>query len=256
MASTYLDWRSAYDAAAGGSPRLIARRLILEAEDRIPDALDVFIDLLVDAFDVHVTAGGDPPAAALEALEEALRLVSGDPAFSFLIPMSIHTYDLGTTNLTARYLARFGTFGDIDSDQRAPPRIPVAFEEAFTASKPTIWFTPDACSTEPDEMAKVLGLPHFEGQIAYQVDVSLPGVPQFIPTCLDAGLFEAWQGPPVGHTGPCGTTRHLETGQRIHNEFVVQTVDVIEQDILLVRLPNPGAVTRVCRLFPDYLVNR
>lgn len=256
MGSTYENWRSAYDAAASGDPRLTARRMILEAEGRVPAAHQLFIDRLVVAFDAQLAVGDAPPQAALAALDAVLKAAAEDPRFCYLLSVSAGTYEQATTHVTALYLARFGTFGDIDADPSAPLRIPVSFNEAFATTKPKIWFTPDDCPRDPDETAKVLGLPHFAAQIAYRIDVALPGVPQFVPTCFDADLFEAWQAPPANHGGPCGRTRHIETGHQIHNEFLVRTVDVHSQGIALDRLPGSGPVVRVGRLHPDYLVNR
>lgn len=255
MPTTFDDWKVAYAAATASQPNRYARLVILEKETRIAPALTLFKAALATAFGTRLDRGEAPPDAAVDALEDGIDLISRQRnRFCLLLPLPSPGYSQGRNHVSVRYLTRFSTVGDFD--ERAPPkRLPATASQVFGA-KPIVWITPDDCPDAPDEVAKRLGLPHFEGQFAYRMNLAVADIRQFIPSCLDAELFPAWQEPPAGHTGPCGMTRHLETGQRIYNEFIIVSHDLGLQALGLELLPLSGPPTRVGRLSPDYLSNR
>jgi len=258
MAYTFEDWTNRYEAATQLEPRLFVRLIILQKEKRIDDALDKFKTTIVSKFEAHVAAGLTEGEAAVQGFLDAVAEININlSSLGFLLPLMAPSYPSGSAHVTARYVARFGRFGDIDESDSSPPRrLPVIASDLFGEFKPTLWITPDSCPDDPDELAKRLGLPHFQGHVAYRIELPVEDVAQYTPTCLDAGFFEAWQEPPPRHTGHCGLTRHLETAERIYNEFIVKTADLNSRSLTLQRLPLSGPVRRVNRLQPDYLKDR
>src|SRR5713101_5314745 len=93
-----------------------------------------------------------------------------------------------------------------------------------------IWVTFETSSSGlPDDPTAVvceLGLAHYApGDFIYRIGYNTEHKELWIPTCLDAGLYEAWSPPPAGHSEPWGLTRHLITGLPGFPEVLSQVID-------------------------------
>jgi hypothetical protein len=135
MAYTFDDWIARYEAATQREPKLYVRLIILQKEKRIDPTLEIFKMGLLSKFEARVAAGMTEGEAAVQAFSDQIAaIITNLSSFGFLLPLMAPWYSNGSTHVTARYVARFGTFGDIDEFDRFPPRrLPLIALELFGA---------------------------------------------------------------------------------------------------------------------------
>lgn len=112
---------------------------------------------------------------------------------------------------------------------------------------------------DPTRVKRELGLAHFmKDDVVYRFDLPFADDQDvWVPTCLDAGLYEAWAPPPVGATDPWGRTRDLVDGQPGLPELLVQVEDYFTAMPLVGRLVSPpGPAATIGALTVDYMVGR
>ncbi|MBB3937241.1 hypothetical protein [Aureimonas phyllosphaerae] len=258
--TTFSDWCSHFTAYLLSLPTtdrstLEARYRNLLDEKRLGGAHLLFTSSLVTAFDAVVTSGVHPQEAAAESLESTVQEYAASGKLEFLIHAG-RRHDRVYHYATARKILQFGGIGDFDRDD-PPATFRVTSGLLYDGTdKRVIWVTPDDVPNDPDELAQRLGLPHFSNDFVLEFQLDVSDVDAFVPTCFDAGLYEAWMIGPVAEQRVHGRTRHTQTGQRMHRELVVdlQTAQGGFSDATFI--PSGATPTRVAPMNPDYMVGR
>lgn len=267
----YQTWRNAYIGVVGGNQTKLAHLSNLDREDRIPRVAD-----FKNGIAARWTAAGaheDPSAdtALQDGVEELKPLASG---WLGLLPVAgvattripRRTY----THVSSEHVARFRSRTPIDPDR--PPatadlaplnwrRLPNGDLELASRF---IWVSwPPVAGPlprDPTRLKQELGLDHYAtGQCVYRcrVDVNAANETCYIPTCLDARLYEAWARPPDGHTEPWGLTRDLCTGEPRWPEVLVEAAP--RRDLrptgYLVR-PTRHASAKIGPVVSDFMIGR
>lgn len=239
---SYTVWRQHIDASVKEDDRVAARCWNLEKETRISTAVEEFKRALGERHAQALRTGADGAEAActvLAAMIDELQrvdchwlgLLPVPPDRAAEIPVRrVTTYvpEMVVRNLSLS--ARLDV-NDLHKPIRlkGPLKIDDDGEEQELLAR-FIWVTFDADGSglpdDPHKIVEDLGLAHFpEGQHVFRIDLDVDAVRLFIPTCLDAGLFEAWAPPPDGHDKPWGMTRHLGSGKPARPELLSETQD-------------------------------
>jgi hypothetical protein len=124
-----------------------------------------------------------------------------------------------------------------------------------------LWLTfPTSTINLPDDptiLVHELGLAHYKpGNYIYRVRYDVNRSALWIPTCLDAELYEAWAPPDRNHAAPWGLTRHLTTGLSCLPEMLSE---VVYHQHILPRadlVSPPGSAKPIAAFTPDYIANR
>lgn len=242
----YTDWRNAYLQVAEKDERAQARLWNLDHEDRIPNDLKRFQDQIGAAFDGQTAAGVSSEEAATQALSQAIEAtVPVGSQWLGLLPGG-NGGNLGITQLETHAhsmdIPRYRTLAYFD--QADPPnevtlQTPFKMKIESGRSVPArrfVWVTfahegRQVSRDDPTALVRELGLQHFvplPGSTAsgfvYRFEMLLASnQPAWIPTALDAGLYEAWAPTPEGHAHRWGLTRDLTDGSPKWPELLVET---------------------------------
>jgi hypothetical protein len=238
----YGAWKDAFLNTVEEDDRQWARLRNLEDENRIPVDIAKFKDHLGSEFVRLIGIGRGPSRAAPEALDNVvaqIRANPGSPWFFLLSPPSRH----GMPHTVVSYYkvsldasAKRHTTSSAKAEQMTKMRLdaPLGYdwhkERGLVRIKPSIWVTwsPDArpLPDDPAAVKRELGLAHFretDSILRFTLTISPAGPDVFVPTCLDACLYEAWAPPPETYKKPWGLTRDLSNGDRLWPELVVTT---------------------------------
>ena len=110
---------------------------------------------------------------------------------------------------------------------------------------------------DPTRLVRELGLAHYPaGAYIYRIPLDRGNAHFFVPTCLDAGLYEAWEAPPAGHGQPWGMTRDLVSGAPQRPELLTETVGHAAERPRCDLVSPPGVTVSVGQIVPDYRVGR
>lgn len=263
---TYANWKKEFSRAAGGSPRLEAQLWNLKYETRLGLKLALFRRLLGRVFKDYLANGLGAADAAIGALKNLCDELC-DPGSKWLgllpgpgggrIPQEMFTH------LPVRDLIRYVGSGPIDETN--PPRR-VVFSRPFKITATGvrsrfIWLTfePDGSppSDDPTEVVRELGLAHLvDDGFLFRFWLRTDGKPLYIPSCLDARLYEAWAPPPSRHTEPWGLTRDLVTGQSCKPELLTDAVAHRATLPTATMVSPPGRRVSMGNLPANFLVNR
>jgi len=266
---SFSDWKRQHEAAADPERRRAAQLWNLEAEDRIP----------IDTDRVRVYLGHLRPLqpAALEALTRLCGRLQRSkvqrPTKVFgrcpvppgtELPGTLVTFTTG--RIVRRYLAAPGMHASTPPRFRGPPkRLPLTgpfkIDTKGTALDRFIWFTFESpgrtLGNSPTEIVRLLGLPHIKaGRLLYRIDYPERPASLFIPTALDANLYEAWAPPPKGHVDPWGMTRDSKSGSPQFPEVVAFVADC-RHLVPTARLVSPRVKRqKVGKITPDFMAGR
>ncbi|MGQ0664871.1 MAG: hypothetical protein ACT4P2_15080 [Pseudomonadota bacterium] len=247
---SYANWRKEFEAPAKADARRAARRWNLEAETRIATVCADFKGRLGRA---HGTCKGLTPdvgRAAIAALDEMIEATK--PVRSpWLGRLSVAGgAPLPTTmmsHLTARDARHYKASGPIDLND--PPttfrfRKPHMTDTERCPESRFIWMTFEldggAASQDPGEVARQLGLARCKpNDYLYRIWLNVDAARLFVPSCLDAGLYEAWAPPPAAHAAPWGLTRDLTSGLPAKPELLTETVDHLKDLPPTAKLVSP-----------------
>ena len=102
-----------------------------------------------------------------------------------------------------------------------------------------------------------LGLAHYRsGTYVYRIRYDVSGHNLWIPTCLDASLYEAWAPPAVGHPDPWGLTRDLVSGLPSRPELLTEVTDHARVRPEAELVSPAGQLLKVGTVNPDFMANR
>jgi hypothetical protein len=246
---TYAEWISSLRDIANTDDQVFAMLDNLLSEDRVD--LTAFRSHAAHLYTTRVLAGEAAPEAA-KAVLETLQSELADPGAAGLGQLVGGATPEGASLVTHTSAS--------DHKYRTPesPR-PGASVVEFAAGKARppadiqcrfIWVTfPDRSGNEvraddPAVVVQELGLAHMSGdKEIYRFPLPPPPSGRFwIPSALDAGLYEAWMRPALDHVEPWGITRDLTTGERRWPELLVETSEYL-YDVAgtLVRRPDGTA---------------
>lgn len=274
---SYRDWRAAFNRHLGSSdPALSGQRWNLENEKRIPKKTPPFKRRIGKNY-ADLTAAGVPSAEAVtQALEKTveetwdvgskwlgeLRL-TGSPR----PPATVVTYQTGS-KLRKRHKSK--VFGS----KRHPKRSATLHEPmgsktsaggTWVPTKRFHWITfsfggNTPPTDDPTRVKRELGLDHFDGkdEIIYRFELTVRDDQDvWVPTCLDASLYEAWAPPPASATDPWGRTRELVDGQPRWPELLVEVKDYFTATHIVGKLVSPPrTVATIGTLTVDFMVGR
>ena len=266
----YADWHKAFSTLViPGSPRDEARLWNLTHDNRINRHRGQFRRMIGRNFDEELRSGKpdkDSAEAALLSARETtepvdskwLGLLQADTQDD--IPPDVVTF-LASWQFT---WANPGT--PISADN--PPRsITLQFPLKTDAGGPYtrfIWVTFDTAAgalprDDPTRAMRELGMGHWKkGDTVYCFELVIESDQVgFTPTCLDAGLGEAWKPPPEDSTAPWGFTRDLTDGQDRWPELLVESADYNSKGPPAGRLVSPaGKKEKVGSVVPDFMIGR
>lgn len=243
---------SAHVSLARPPWRETAQVLNFLSDDRAPEIGDFFDELEKGFASVKLGV-----SSFLEAVHPKIR-----PPISRWLGLleSPLTWNEGYTFLSFRDINNYLVDLPLDSP---PPRITLTKPLKFNVitSRPVkrfIWVT-DASSlpmSTGKDVVTILGLPHYAyDDVIYRVKLSLTGKKLFVPTALDAEVYEAWCFPHGGDPRSSGLTRHLEDGSLRCNELLTEVSAHTEADLvaeLVGALPDAS----VGPYMLDFLVGR
>ena len=271
---SYRNWQEVFPDVERDEPRRFAQRWNLENEYRINQHRGQFKRMIGRRFRTLNTADAPKPAA-IEALDRAvaetrpvnsrwlglLRLV--DPS---TLPKPLVTH----VPMTLVEIARFRTRAYVHPT-RPLKRVKLTqplktYTTADGSPQPHtrfVWFTFEdgtVLPNDPTTLSKELGLGYIRPSPAsflYRCTLDARTDHLYIPTCLDAGLYEGWAPPPLNHSLSWGLTRHLETGKPSWPELLGETVDYLADKPVATLVSPPGESARAVReLRPDYRTGR
>lgn len=270
----YKAWRQAFvSQVAPHDQRQQARLWNLDNERRINKHLGQFRRRLGDRFDWHLRTDIGPGPAAHCALADALKELEtvSSKWFGLLpvsatasVPTTVATY-INSGKIRKRTATVFLSRGH--PARRLRLRGPLKADLIAGGWAPGtrfIWLTFDAGSglpsqTDPTLVKRELGLAHFpKGEFVYRFELTIePTQTCYTPTCLDAGLYEAWKPPPQPWPHPWGLTRDLTDGQSRWPELLVETTDYRHITSPLGELVSPpGPAVPIGLLEEDFLIGR
>ena len=254
---SFATWWKVVVATPTIDARIEARSRNLASEDRHVMASE-FRAAVARSFEGSGATGFDEAVAALKAHTDGLFDVSS--SYLGLKPTGSgpHKAWKPVTFVTANHIyAKLDDNFDPNAAVLAPSvRLPTPLYAAHP--KPFVWTSNDDVvgGLSPTDIALSLGLPHFlPNDAVYKIE--LPDWPDeiFIPTCFDAGLYEAWAIPPRSHKEPWGLTRHLISGDLVHPEVLIPLPHIENQD-LVARLVSVAGQDRIDDYSPDFLRRR
>ena len=267
---TYETWRAAHLARVGGDSRHRARVWNLDHEERVAEVSE-----FKHAIATRWAEAGSPDDGSIEAILDASIGETRAVASKWLGLMAVaagatrriprRTY----THVSGEQAARYGSRAPID------PRRPFATVElprfkwresrgGLELESRFIWVTwpipGRRLPRDPTVVKRELGLAHFDaGDCVYRIRVEVDASADtcFVPTCLDAGLYEAWAPPPAGHTDPWGLTRDLSSGDPTWPELLIEaaTRRTAVPKGYLVR-SSRGAPAAIGAVAVDFMVGR
>lgn len=247
------------------SGRNAACRWNLLAETRIPEVMAEFRALLGEVHETECTTATTRSAAALASLGKMVEQTRGTDSrwLGHLRLEAADTVPASTcTHVSVRELRRYARLGRI-TPGRPPRRIrlerPLKAESNGKLHTRFIWITfATAESPLPDEPAAVmreLGLAWYDpGDHIYRIVLTVDPNRLLVPTCLDAGINEAWAPPPAGSAW--GMTRHLETGLACRPELLTEASDHVGAKLVAELVSPPGVWRTVGEVVCDFLCNR
>ena len=272
---SYGNWESAFKSrVVPSSPEQAARLWNLNHEWRVNEPRGQFRGRIGTLYRRHRSRGSAAAQAAERAFQEAtdetnalkskwLGLLPGKAGAP--VPSSVATY-LHSTKIA--------------KDNPALPLDPVRPPRRVTLTGPLkarrdpvsgwvpytrfIWLTfgrggRRPSRVDPTAVKRELGLDHFPpGSFVYRFELNLlDNQDCYIPTCLDAGLREAWKPPPMGFARPWGLTRNLTNGAPGWPELLVETDAYLSVTAPVGTLVSQrGAATPIRRVRCDYMARR
>ena len=232
---TYVNWKLAIGARASSAPEVEAQVYNLCEEWRIANELRTFRRKIGQHFKSLCKDGTTSELAAESALKEAITWTKvADSEWLGKLPFPYSASLPATTaytHMTAVDAARYVTDASFDPKQPRPRvrlRRPYKTGPGGRIIKRFIWATFDHGDVKPADdpatIAREYGLAHYEPEdYVYRMSVTLRIRSLYIPTCLDAELYEAWAPPPKTHGDPWGLTRNLSTGEFEKPELLTET---------------------------------
>ena len=270
----YADWEFDFTAKTAGQPAREAQLCNLRGESRIAKSRGLFkrsLGLMHKKMLASLPAG-DAAVAACDAMAGQSRVLNSRwlgrlPGPNGGGPVPGRT----VTHLPLQDIVRYHSSVFVPT-RGATPRRNLRLDRPpktrVTASGPEavcrfIWvtFAPTGTSLPDDPALTVseFGLAHYPsgpGQYVYRCEIDITGKHTYIPTCLDAGLYEAWAPPPPGHPSPWGTTRDLVTGAARWPELLTETADHLGARPHATLVSPPTATQHVNSVTPNYMANR
>ena len=273
---SYRDWRPAFDRHFGTSePARSAQVWNLEHDKRIAARVSLFKRRIGKLYADLVADGARGASAVAQALDAAIketrdagnRWLGHIPlAGSSAPPSRVVTYRSGF-----KFRKRYKH--EIYASKGNPKRAfqisePLDSEKDSSgvrrASKRFHWITfshggNNPPGDDPTKIKRELGLAHFqERETIYRFELTIAdGQDVWIPTCLDAGLYEAWMPPPRNAPDPWGRSRDLVDGQPRWPELLVHVKDYLSATPLVAKLVSPpGKIERIGPVKPDYMTGR
>jgi len=258
----YANWLSEFEKSTSGAEQ--AQCWNLKNEPRIDAPLNSFKEGIGKRFEDEIKNGNVGLKAACDAIKQAMVELT-EPHCSqlgllpFVRPDSFK--EILISHLPARDLLRYAPTGPFDEDNppatihfTSPFKSPYNFPRARF-----IWLTfptPDMSMTDdPTLIVKELGLAHIvNGGFLFRFELSVKGMNLFVPTCLDAALYEAWAPPPSG--SPWGMTRHLETGHHCRPEVLTNSMDHSSVRPVATLVSPPGSRVRIGSATIDFMIGR
>lgn len=262
---SYTAWKNAYQKRANSDSTGVcfAKYYNLKSETRIAGVLSQFKRVLGKQYETELKNGFSSDRAAELALDKALNSIK--PTWLLKLPIPSKLPDIVTglvTHITSEYAARRG---DIMNENHPIPKFKCKSPLKIKNGKPEalfIWvtFEPNGHTfkNNPNEVAHELGLAHFEGNV-YMYRILLVTIPNktYIPSCLDARLYEAWALPPDGHKQPWGLTRFLSNGLPAKPELLTKTTNHAHEYPQAILVSSTVAQPQfVGQLNIDYWANR
>jgi hypothetical protein len=262
---SYKEWKIQISKLAKTSDRIRARLWNLAAEMRIKPDLSLFRRRLGQLHREALRTGLRQDDACSRVLQTACEELS-KPSSRWLgllrVPSNQHLPAVMYTHIPSLDFAR--KYANAPINLQNPPRRarfvrPYKTDGAGPVCR-FIWLTfstPRARLPEdPTAVVCELGLAHYApGNYVYRIRYDVSGQNLWIPTCLDAGLYEAWAPPPLRHTRPWGLTRHLITGARCFPELLSQVVDHRDPPYAELVSP-PGRPQEIAPFTPNFLADR
>jgi hypothetical protein len=259
-------WKLQVSGGAGGSPELTARVWNLAAETRIRPHLAAFRRRLGSLYKVALSGGLGPNQACLVALNLACEETrAARSKWLGLLPVGYSHLMPGfmMTCIPLTDFQRYYASGPVDTNN-PPRRLRFSSPYKLSSSGPVcrfIWLTFSSAGNplpdDPTALARELGLAHYRsGTYVYQIRYDVRGHDLWIPTCLDASLYEAWAPPTVGHTDPWGLTRDLVSGLPSHPELLAEVTDHAGVRPEAELVSPAGQLLKVGTVNPDYTANR
>jgi len=223
----------------------------LEHEHRISDITNRFMMDLGQKHNSLVLIHSDVGEAARAALKEMIEQ-TWSPKSDWLgrlrVPDGADTPDEMFTHIVASDLARY--FPSAHISERDPPgrvELPRGFKVGpdGTPYARFIWLTfePEGAAPvdDPTIVKCRLGLPHFStDEYVFRIMFKVAHTALYVPTCLDAGLYEAWSPPPTDHPHPWGLTRDLRTGELGAPELLADAAEFSTQPPTALLVSPPG----------------
>jgi hypothetical protein len=262
---SFKEWNIQISKIAKSSDRIRARLWNLAAEMRIKPQISLFRRRLGRLHSGALKTGLPRDDACLRVLQTACEDLS-QPDSKWLgllcVPPKKRLPAIMYTHIPALDFARKYASAPINL-QNPPRRARFIRPYKTDADGPVcrfIWFTfptpPARLPEDPTALVCELGLAHYApGDYIYRIRYEVSGHKLWIPTCLDAGLYEAWAPPPLGHACPWGLTRHLITGSRCFPEVLGQVVDYSDPPYAELVSP-PGRPLRIAPFTPNFLADR
>lgn len=254
-----------HDCRTETEGRVFAQVWNLESEKRIPTKRAEFLAELETCHETRIGAHEAPAAAARAALEEMIRSTkSVDSPWLGLLPVpdSSGGHQVVFTHLTATDAAKLDPVGPFNPDDPPPrvsrfARLPWLRSDGMEKRFNWVAFEPSgaAPSMDPGLVVRELGLAHYRRDAyVYRIEFSVDLSTCFIPTCLDAGLSEAWAPPRPG--APFGETRDLVTGESKKPELLVEVKNTSHLQPGGVLVSPPGTRRKVGPIAADFRANR
>ena len=263
---TYADWQADFAPVAAASSVSEAQAWNLENEFRIDTQRGQFRRRLGYLHDKARRTGLAGADAARSSLQQAISETDDvGSRWLGLLPVeaTARLPERMYSHVPVSDFVRYAPPGHID------PANPVRRTRFGSAYKMTsrgpdrrfIWVTFEsdgrAPSDDPTAVVQQLGLAHYHNtDYAYRFWLNVDGCELYIPTCLDAGLNEAWAPPPVGHVEPWGLTRDLETGDRCKPELLTETIDHAGVKPTVELVSPPGTSQEVGHIVKNFMVGR
>lgn len=271
----YKQWRDTFDGEiASSDPSAQARLWNLEHEDRINAKRGQFKTLIAKLYGQQRTGSVSAAQAASGALADAIT--ETEPVESKWLGLQ----PVDDSGDLPSFVISYVRYSDIRKRNngaykgRGRPRPSETLHGPLKARKAIdgswevvtrfIWVTFASGGNEPPmedptAVKRELGLKHFkEDDHVYWFRLDIASSQNcYVPTCLDAGLYEAWKPPPKSFSQPWGLTRDLVDGQQRWPELLVETKDYFRDPSPVGELVSPpGNPVPIRRVDPDFMIGR
>ncbi len=256
-------WIKTLRAIAETDDRVFARLHNLLSEDRVE--MEKLIEACEEEFNSLVAGGESEESSASEVLRELMKRL--DNPCSHLLGQLAEGAPPAHVDRLITHIIRDEVEYGVPSVPRPSRQFSIYAMGKTSANgsicRRFIWVTfADASGKglsdqDPGEVVRELGLAHFDAEgNAYRFELPAPvSGTYFIPTALDAELYEAWQRPDSGHAHPWGLTRHLETGLPCWPELLVETKEYLH-DCVGELVTRPDGTTAVGPSKPNFRIGR